>query len=79
MKEVPNAIVLMEGQRNSLVSCSCYSIGLARDFDPEVCIGQYTPQAAYRLGWRRTSDPRFCPPGKESILICPKCSGEVKE
>ena len=70
MKEVPNAIVLMEGQRNSLVSCSCSNIGLARDFDPEVCIGQYTPKQAYNLGWRRIS---------EFIFICPKCSGEVKE
>jgi len=70
MKEVPNAIILMEETQNHFVRCSCYKIGLAKDFDPEVCIGQYTPKQAYDLGWRRTS---------ESILICPKCSGEVKE
>ena len=74
MKEVPNAIILMEGTQNRFVRCSCYSIGLARDFDPEVCLGQYTPKQAYELGWRKV-----CPPGKESILICPKCSSKSLE
>ena len=56
----------------------CHTCPSILCIDHPLSVVQYTStEAAIRDGWRLTRDPRWCPPDRAKVWVCPGCVADA--